>query len=364
MAKLVIGNTKTNGVPAVIVGSVPNITALSVTPTTSAQSITATGGVDGYSPVNVSAVDNTIDANITAGNIKSGVTILGVTGTLPTVSEPYLEYMVSAGKLQNSTTTSHVIDINGATDVKEFVLANAYMNNPNINSKVDLSSLTQVSGQYALYGAFSSCSVPEIDLSSLTTISGTNACRSMCSSAAYLASIDLTALTTISGDNGCTSMFYNCWYLQSIDLSSLTSITGQYACRGMFTDSALASIDLSGLTTMLGYNCCQEMFYRCTHLTTVTFTSLYNVSQGGVLQNAFQACSGLQSLYFPALTSTSFGNYNNQFSGMLTNCSGVTVHFPSNLDPAGGSTVISSKSGYPNFGGSNITLAFDLTATS
>lgn len=61
-------------------GTTPVINSLSVTPTTSAQTITASGGVDGYSPVNVSAVTSSIDANITAGNIKNGVTILGVTG--------------------------------------------------------------------------------------------------------------------------------------------------------------------------------------------------------------------------------------------------------------------------------------------
>lgn len=61
--------------------SSPVITSLSITPTTSSQTITAPSGTDGYSPINVSAVTSSIDANIIAGNIKSGVTILGVTGT-------------------------------------------------------------------------------------------------------------------------------------------------------------------------------------------------------------------------------------------------------------------------------------------
>lgn len=61
-------------------GSIPVIDSLSVTPTTSAQTITTPSGIDGYSPVNVAAVTSSIDANISAGNIKDGVTILGVTG--------------------------------------------------------------------------------------------------------------------------------------------------------------------------------------------------------------------------------------------------------------------------------------------
>lgn len=52
-----------------------------VTPTTDAQSITPTAGAV-FNQVNVSAVTSAIDANIKAENIKSGTTILGVTGTL------------------------------------------------------------------------------------------------------------------------------------------------------------------------------------------------------------------------------------------------------------------------------------------
>ena len=60
----------------------PVISSLSVTPTTSAQTITAPSGTDGYSPISVSAVTSSIDANIQAGNIKSGVSILGVNGNV------------------------------------------------------------------------------------------------------------------------------------------------------------------------------------------------------------------------------------------------------------------------------------------
>lgn len=56
--------------------------ALDVTPTTSLQTFTAVDQYHGYSPVTVGAVTSSIDSNIVAGNIKSGVSILGVTGTL------------------------------------------------------------------------------------------------------------------------------------------------------------------------------------------------------------------------------------------------------------------------------------------
>lgn len=63
------------------VDSMHNLSTLSVTPTTSAQSITPESPVDGYSSVSVEAVTAAIDQNIVAENIKSGVTILGVEGT-------------------------------------------------------------------------------------------------------------------------------------------------------------------------------------------------------------------------------------------------------------------------------------------
>lgn len=43
--------------------------------------IQPSGDVDGWNKVLVVPVDASIDANIVAGNIKNGVTILGVTGT-------------------------------------------------------------------------------------------------------------------------------------------------------------------------------------------------------------------------------------------------------------------------------------------
>ena len=58
------------------------IDPLSVTPSTSQQVITASTGIDGFSPITVAAVTSAIDSNIQSGNIKSGVSILGVAGSV------------------------------------------------------------------------------------------------------------------------------------------------------------------------------------------------------------------------------------------------------------------------------------------
>lgn len=60
----------------------PQLQAKTVSPTTSQQVVSTDLGYDGLSAVTVNAVTNAIDQNITAGNIKDGVTILGVTGNV------------------------------------------------------------------------------------------------------------------------------------------------------------------------------------------------------------------------------------------------------------------------------------------
>lgn len=101
------------------ISSATNIEELTVTPSTSAQTITAED-CDGFSPVKVSAVTSSIDANIQPENIKSGVTILGVEGTL-SASLPTGQIAVP------KTTVTGVIDVNSAEpEVGDFVTVMKY----------------------------------------------------------------------------------------------------------------------------------------------------------------------------------------------------------------------------------------------
>ena len=68
-------------ISAVAGGQIKKLTTKSVDPTTENKTYTPTSSYNGFSSFTVKAVTAAIDANITAGNIKDGVTILGVTGT-------------------------------------------------------------------------------------------------------------------------------------------------------------------------------------------------------------------------------------------------------------------------------------------
>ena len=58
----------------------PILEELTITPTTSSQTIRPNEGVDGFNKVSVNAVTSSIDSNILPKNIKRGVNILGVEG--------------------------------------------------------------------------------------------------------------------------------------------------------------------------------------------------------------------------------------------------------------------------------------------
>lgn len=96
--------------PAILAISGGVLDTLNVTPSTSSQQITPPAGTDGYNEVNVSAVDNTIDNNIIAGNIKKDVVILGVTGSYEG-SSPSLQ-----SKSVNPAVTSQLVEPDSGYD--------------------------------------------------------------------------------------------------------------------------------------------------------------------------------------------------------------------------------------------------------
>lgn len=115
----------------------PTLTSLTVTPSTTEQTLTPIDA-DGFSTVVVSGVTSSIDADIQAGNIKSGVSILGVTGTVmalvsetttitsngtyvPTTGNGFTS--VSVNVSGTTPTGTYTITTNGTYDVTNYASA-------------------------------------------------------------------------------------------------------------------------------------------------------------------------------------------------------------------------------------------------
>ena len=157
-----------------------------------------------------------------------------------------------------------------------------------------------------------------------------------------------------------SEMFSNDTYITSANLSSLENISGNDAMYRTFAGcTSLTSVDLSNVQK-ISYNGLRGLsgtFYGCTSLVSIDLSSLSYVGYMA-MQGAFSYTS-LTSLSFPSLTYVSFSDGESAFSGMLTGVSNCTIHFPVNLQ----STVGTWSETQNGFGGTSITVLFDLPAT-
>lgn len=319
------------------------INSLSITPKTSQQTITASGGVDGYSPITVSAVTSNIDSNIQAGNIKNGVSILGVAGTLQ--SEKYgatinnfLGNINSSGVLQPPTLTSGNIVFSGVKDVAQYGLYYRFA--------------------YGMYQSSGNFSVSFPDLINLTKGASCGYCFYNCPRLSYFSA---PLLKTISGSSACSYMFYSCSQMTGFDLSSLEEISNTQGAAYMFygcNNASFKNITLPSLKTISGESALSHCFDYAWRMETITFPQLTTISGASAFSGCFHGDQYLSSISFPSVStieSTAFATmFNSSTAHRITSCK---VHFPSNMQ-----TVVSGLSGYPLFGGSSgkIVLAFDL----
>ena len=181
----------------------------------------------------------------------------------------------STGKLINDPTQT-TFSVAPATDIGSYLLCFGFYNSNNLTS-VDLSSLTMVSGTYAMHHCFDGCSnLTSVDLSSLTTISGTGGMGICFSGCSKLTSVDLSSLTTVSASYAMDGFFQNCINLTSVDLSSLTMVSGAYAMDNCFSGCTnLSKISFPSLTRVhnqaFGSNSYNWIFLRCPALTEIHF---------------------------------------------------------------------------------------------
>lgn len=103
----------------------------------------------------------------------------------------------------------------------------------------------------------------------------------------------------------------------------------------------------------------QGGFFHSFVFTNIQTASFPKVESVGVdsFNCAFEMCYNLKDIYFDSLKTTGFKS-TFAFRLMLLDCYDVTIHFPSNLE-----NVVSQLLDYPDFGGDDTVLAFDLDPT-
>lgn len=179
------------GVTGSYVGSANNEPTRTVNPTTSQQNITPASGYTGLSQVTINAVTSSVDANIVAGNIKNGVTILGVQGNYTGGgggTSADLSDGTKFGESSWSTLPSWIVNANWdqVTNMD--------------NMFVDCMSLT---------------TIPLLDTSSVTSMVGT---FSMCSDLATIATLDTSHVVDMR------DMFSNCSSLTTVPSFNTSSV--------------------------------------------------------------------------------------------------------------------------------------------
>ena len=380
--------------------------ALTITPTTSQQTFTATGNIDGYTPVTLNAVTASIDSDIAAGNIKSGISILGVTGNY--IGNTPTKYGAAVDSLLGDVNNNGVLQIptwdtnltfTGVENIAGSALHHKFYNCTNIESisfpslttvsggsamqhafhgctgitSVDLSALTTVSGDSGMASAFYGCTgITSVDLSALTTVSGGSGMANAFQGCTGITSVDLSALTTVSGSNAMNSAFSGCTGITSVDLSALTTVNESYAMYSTFSGcTGITSVNLSSLTTIgtdsssTNYTHFSDTFYNCTNLTTLSFPNLEKIyCTGGANYGTFRDNNKVQKMYFPKLDTITYGTgasttNQNSCKNIFSGCASLTeLHFG-----AVNQAAIEASPGYSTAwgrGAGNVTIYFDL----
>lgn len=232
-----------------------------------------------------------------------------------------------------------------------------------------LKTITGPSSEYQMFDqAFSGSKLVALSFPELETITGIGTFGHVCLNNNDLKTVSFPKLKNIPRKGFYEFCAFNAPNLESVDFRSVETIE-TLGFKNAFTNrlsgggTKISSINFDSLKSIgrMGL----DWTFGGSLLESVSFPSLTYIDSCG-LEATFQDCKYLEHIYFPSLTTSSFGDTDALYdmvynSGSLSNSGTCTIHFPSNLQSA-----VSQLDDYPTFGGDSgvIVLAFDLPATS
>lgn len=355
------------------------INPLSVDPAAEAQTIEVPHGVDGYGPVIVNAPTADVDPNIKSENIKEGVSILGVSGSVIELNGETQDVSIT-NKNGNTFTPSNgknaIISINvtptnldrtidPSTSQQTFGVSSGYSGNGTITVNAVTSSIDaniqpgNIKENVTILGTTGTLYVPQyylekrnldvwaggyctymtkvIDLTGITKIGQYGLA---CAYAhGYYGSDsfpqqdyhygnppyypDFSNITAVA-ECGLYKAFYSCSTAGNVSFPGITSINaGNQGSHfeDAFCQSGITSFAMDNLTTLSG----DRLFYRCfssSKIESVSFDKLESITFGGnVFGYAFQYCTRLTSVNFRSLKIV---NGTECLSYAFSNCTGLT----------------------------------------
>lgn len=253
--------------------------AKTITPTTTNQTAVSSGYYTG------GAITVKGDSNLVAGNIKSGVSIFGVSGTYEGNGSSSGGGDTSAEDgLITRTLTTYTND--RVTTIGAEAFANcknlSYVSLPNITSVgaaaflncAKLISINCPSVTYIGISAFDQC----VQLSSINFPKVTRLMSNAFSCCIRLAVADFPLVSTIS-----TGVFYSCTSLTTANFPNASNI---------YTSAFLGCRNLFSTNFPIVQKVYSSAFYECSSLTTISFPKLSSIGR-----YAFRYCNNLTTIY-------------------------------------------------------------------